>query len=222
MRALCRIDALETRQNVSWIRCIGPEDGRELGEAMRGIRQEAAGVRENDAGARISVNDTVQHELDSRSCRVERIVDKRTSDAIRGPKGWLSGMHEYDGSATVEFSPERLEYRLAQISSSIVGEEDHPIGSQRVQRIFEFPRAPSTSGTGSVAKLPNRSGRIATRSAAYSLTRRAIFRRSLLSQRATLGAVSERIPVAISWESMKSMALSADHWGITVPEGSPP
>ena len=55
----------------------------------------------------------------------------------------------------------------------------------------------------------------------YSLTRRAISRRSLLSQRTTLGAVSERIPVAISWESMESIALSGDHSGRTVCEGSP-
>jgi hypothetical protein len=27
----------------------------------------------------------------------------------------------------------------------------------------------------------------------------------------TLGAVSERIPVAISWESMKAITLSGDH-----------
>jgi hypothetical protein len=41
-----------------------------------------------------------------------------------------------------------------------------------------------------------------------------------LFQRTTLGAASERIPVAISWESMESIALSGDHGGITVPEGS--
>jgi hypothetical protein len=45
--------------------------------------------------------------------------------------------------------------------------------------------------------------------AVYSLTRRAISPRLLFSQRPTLGAVSERIPVAISWESIKSIRLKA-------------
>jgi len=54
----------ETRQNVDQLRGVGPEDTPELGEAIRGIRHEAASMREEDAGSCISVNDAVQHELD--------------------------------------------------------------------------------------------------------------------------------------------------------------
>jgi hypothetical protein len=37
--SLSSSEALETRQNVGRLRGIGPEDARELGQAMRGIRQ---------------------------------------------------------------------------------------------------------------------------------------------------------------------------------------
>src|SRR4051812_45009394 len=107
--------------------CLGPEDARELGEAMRGIRQEAAGMREDDAGSWIPVHDAVQHELDGRSSGVERVVDERTCDATRSRKRWLPGMDEYDGSAAVECRPDWLESRIAEICSRIVGEEDHPV-----------------------------------------------------------------------------------------------
>jgi hypothetical protein len=45
----------------------------------------------------------------------------------------------------------------------------------------------------------------------YSLTRRAIYRRALLSQPTMPVAVSEKIPVAIPWESIKSIVLPGDH-----------
>jgi hypothetical protein len=50
----------------------------------------------------------------------------------------------------------------------------------------------------------------------------AIFCRSRPFQQTTLGAVSERIPVAIFWESMEFIALLGDHGGITVSDGTPP
>jgi hypothetical protein len=43
-----------------------------------------------------------------------------------------------------------------------------------------------------------------------------------LFQRTTLGAVSERIPVAIFWESMEFIAFLGDYGGMTVSDGSPP
>jgi len=54
---------------------------------------------------------------------------------------------------------------------------------------------------------------ISRAAAVDSLTRRAISRRSLFSKPTMPGAVSERIPVAISWESIKSIVLSGDHCG---------
>jgi hypothetical protein len=52
--------------------------------------------------------------------------------------------------------------------------------------------------------------------------RRAICRRSLWAQPTTLGVLTDKIPVAICWESMKSSALSGDQAGVTLPDGSPP
>jgi len=60
---------------------------------MRGVRQEATGMREDDAGSRIPVHDAVQYELDGRSRGVERVVDERAGDAGRCRKGRLRGMH---------------------------------------------------------------------------------------------------------------------------------
>jgi len=57
--------------------------------------------------------------------------------------------------------------------------------------------APSTSGSGRVAKLPNCIGRSATNAEVYSLTRRAISLRWLSGQPTTPGAVSDRMLVAI-------------------------
>ncbi len=62
---------------------------------------------------------------------------------------------------------------------------------------------------------------ISRAAAVDSLTRRAISRRSLFSKPTMPGAVNERIPVAISWESIKSIVLSGDHCGRTVLDGSP-
>ena len=50
-------------------------------------------------------------------------------------------MHEHDALAAVEFRPERLENRITEIFSRIVGEEDHPVGPQRVERMLEFPKS---------------------------------------------------------------------------------
>ena len=77
------MEALETRENVDWLRGLGPEDARKLGEAMRRIRHEAARMREDDVDARIPVHDTVQHELDGRSGGIEWVVDERAGDASR-------------------------------------------------------------------------------------------------------------------------------------------
>jgi hypothetical protein len=49
--------------------------------------------------------------------------------------------------------------------------------------------------------------------------RRAISRRSLWAQPTTLGVLTDRIPVAICWESMKSSALWGDQSGVTLPDG---
>src|SRR5205823_4271710 len=54
-------------------------------------------------------------------------------------KRWLPGMDEHDGVAAVELRPDWLERRLAEIFPRIVGEEDHPVGPQRVERVLEFP-----------------------------------------------------------------------------------
>jgi len=78
------------------------------------------------------------------------------------------------------------------------------------------------SGSGSVAKLPNRSGRLATRCAVDSLMRRAICRRSSWAQPTTLGVLTDKMPVAICWESMKAIARSGDQSGVMLPDGSPP
>jgi hypothetical protein len=52
--------------------------------------------------------------------------------------------------------------------------------------------------------------------------RRAISRRSLWAQPTTLGVLTDKIPVAICWESMKASARLGDHSGVTLPDGSPP
>jgi hypothetical protein len=52
--------------------------------------------------------------------------------------------------------------------------------------------------------------------------RRAISRRSVWAQPTTLGVLTDKIPVAICWESMKSSALCGDQSGVTLPDGSPP
>src|ERR1700730_748013 len=137
---------------------------------------------------------------------------------------------EHCSLASVESRPQRLEGRIAEVFFAIVVQENHPVGPQRVERIFDFQKSAIDVGSGTVAKSPKRSGRLATSSADYSLTRRAIFRRSFVSQPTMPGGVSERIPIAISWESIKSIALSGDHRGRTEldaspdrgPEGSPP
>src|SRR6202040_2542774 len=46
---------------------VGPEDTREFGKAMRGVRHKATGMGKDIAGPRICVDCTVQHELDGRS-----------------------------------------------------------------------------------------------------------------------------------------------------------
>jgi hypothetical protein len=48
-------------------------------------------------------------------------------------------MNEYDGLAAVEFRPQGLEGDIAEIFFTIVAKENHPIGAQRVERIFQFP-----------------------------------------------------------------------------------
>ena len=96
-------------------------------------------MREDDAGSGIPVHDAVQHELDGGSSGVERVVDERAWDAGRRRKRWLPGMDEHDGVAAVELRPDWLERRLAEIFPRIVGEEDHPVGPQRVERVLEFP-----------------------------------------------------------------------------------
>src|SRR5258708_26157057 len=101
------MEALETRQNVGRPRSIGPENMRELGEAMRGIRQEAARMREDDPGSRIPVHDAVQDELDGRSGGIEWIVDERAGDASCWWE-WQPGMQEHDGLAAGQFRPQRL------------------------------------------------------------------------------------------------------------------
>src|SRR3984893_11495610 len=83
-------------------------------------------------------------------------------------------------------------------------------------------RAPTTSGKGKVTKFPNRSGRLATSDAVYSLTRLARSRRLAPEQPVTPGAVSDRIPIAIPCESIKSIAFSGVQAGLDHPEGSPP
>jgi hypothetical protein len=50
-------------------------------------------------------------------------------------------MHEHDSLAAVELRPERLESRIAEIFSRIVGEEDHPVSPQRVERVLKFPKS---------------------------------------------------------------------------------
>ena len=56
---------------------------REFGEAIRGITHEAAGMRQDDVGSRVSVHDAVQHELNGGSGGVERIIDERTGKTRR-------------------------------------------------------------------------------------------------------------------------------------------
>jgi hypothetical protein len=46
---------------------VRPEDTREFGEAMRGRRHKGTGMGEDNAGPRICVDCTVQHEMDGRS-----------------------------------------------------------------------------------------------------------------------------------------------------------
>jgi hypothetical protein len=57
------IETLEARQNVGRLRCIGPEDARELGEAMGGKWHEAAGMGEDDAGSRMGFDISVSNAL---------------------------------------------------------------------------------------------------------------------------------------------------------------
>src|SRR5438132_14067425 len=115
MTAPCRSRTAGGGQNVGRLRGSAPEDARELGEAMRGVRQEAAGMREDDAGSGIPVHDAVQHELDSGSSGVERVVDERAWDAGRRRKRWLPGMDEHDGVAAGELRPEWRDRRLAAV-----------------------------------------------------------------------------------------------------------
>jgi hypothetical protein len=103
-------------------------------------------MREDDAGSRIPVHDAVQDELDGCSGGIKWVVDERTGDAGRR-REWQPGMHEHGGLAAVEFRPQRLERRIAEVFFGIVAEENHPIGPQRVERILEFERAPSMSGS---------------------------------------------------------------------------
>jgi hypothetical protein len=70
--------------------------------------------------------------------------------------------------------------------------------------------------------LPKRSGCLRTSSAVNSFTRRAISRLALPFHPTTLGVLRESIPVAMCCESMKSIAISGDHFGVALPEGSPP
>src|SRR6202011_1753679 len=64
--------------------------------------------------------------------------------------------------------------------------------------------------------------RRATTWAPNSLTRRAMSRRAAPCQPVTPGAVSDRIPIAVPCESIKSTAFSGVQAGLDHPEGSPP
>src|SRR6202022_749436 len=94
-------------------------------------------MREDDVGSRIPVHDAVQHELDSRSRGIERVVDERAGDASYRRQGQC-GMNEHDGLASIEFRPQWLEGRIAEVIFAIVAKENHTIGPQDVERIFEF------------------------------------------------------------------------------------
>ena len=50
-------------------------------------------------------------------------------------------MHEHDGLAAVEFRPQRLERRIAEVFFGIVAQENHPISAQRVERILDFRKS---------------------------------------------------------------------------------
>jgi hypothetical protein len=139
-RRQCRveIEALKTLEYVGLTRCVRPEDVREFSEALRGIRHEATRMRQDDVRSRVSVHDAVQYELNGGSGGVERIIDEGTGKTRRSPYGWLSWMHICHSMAAIEFCPDWLEGSFAEISSSIVGEQNHAIGPQRVERMFQF------------------------------------------------------------------------------------
>ena len=47
-------------------------------------------------------------------------------------------MFEGDGLAAVEFGPQRLECRIAEVSARVAGHQDHAVGVQRAERVLDF------------------------------------------------------------------------------------
>jgi hypothetical protein len=104
----------------------------------------------------------------------------------------VAGVLEDDGLPALEFRPQWLEIRVCEVFPGVAGHQDDAVGVQRSERILNFGQ-----GALDVGERQRREG-------------------------ATLGVLTDRIPVAICWESMKSMARSGDQSGVTLPEGSPP
>src|SRR3984893_9205285 len=105
---------------------------------MSGIRQEAAGMRQDDLDPWTARDHPVQHELHGGARCIERIVDDGAGDALDDRDRRLGRMDEDHGRAPFELRPKRAESGIAQIVAGIVAEQDHAIHAERVERILEL------------------------------------------------------------------------------------
>jgi hypothetical protein len=73
-------------------------------------------------------------------------------------------MDEHDRGATLQLGEVRMDAAVSQIAAvGALGIIDTPVELEHVERVFDRSSDPSTSGSGSAANPPNRSGRGAPR-----------------------------------------------------------
>ncbi len=62
---------------------IGAEDVGQLGDAMRDVREESAGVRKNDAGLLVLVDDAIEYKLHGAASEASNSQATRLSHGIQ-------------------------------------------------------------------------------------------------------------------------------------------